>query len=254
MTDWWAKMNHCIKGGEASVKNTAYMVKARNDVYMIVDNDGAEINQYEDNIDDCIKENELSICELQLCAKDIILYLLDAPVSKRPLRKLKETIYLESSILNEPLNKKIYKEDEVFLPDTDTYFYAPVDGVYNISGKYLKEAEDLNEEFKRHQAKESIVNLKEEIQRSERYDSTDVLIDPADFCVQKRVSEHTLDKLIQIVKTIGGKFPKKRYYEIFKLRYIKKLNQAEIAREMKISQVELSKRFVELIKLTRENV
>ena len=126
--------------------------------------------------------------------------------------------------------------------------------IVSVKKNPLKEAEDLNEEFKRHQAKESIVNLKEEIQRSERYDSTDVLIDPADFCVQKRVSEHTLDKLIQIVKTIGGKFPKKRYYEIFKLRYIKKLNQAEIAREMKISQVELSKRFVELIKLTRENV
>ena len=126
--------------------------------------------------------------------------------------------------------------------------------IVSVKKSPLKEPEDLNEEFKRHQAKESIVNLKEEIQRSERYDSTDVLIDPADFCVQKRVSEHTLDKLIQIVKNIGGKFPKKRYYEIFKLRYIKKLNQAEIAREMKISQVELSKRFVELIKLTRENI
>ena len=126
--------------------------------------------------------------------------------------------------------------------------------IVSVKKSPLKEPEDLNEEFKMHQAKESIVNLKEEIQRSERYDSTDVLIDPADFCVQKRVSEHTLDKLIQIVKNIGGKFPKKRYYEIFKLRYIKKLNQAEIAREMKISQVELSKRFVELIKLTRENI
>ena len=60
--------------------------------------------------------------------------------------------------------------------------------------------------------------------------------------------------MIQLVKAIGGKFPKKRYYEIFKLRYIRKYNQAEIAREMKISQVELSKRFVEMIKLARENI
>ena len=126
--------------------------------------------------------------------------------------------------------------------------------IVSVKKNPLKEPEDLNNEFKMHKAKESIVNLKEEIQRSERYDSTDVLIDPAEFCVQKRVSEHTLDKLIQIIKTIGGKFPKKRYYEIFRLRYIKKYNQAEIAREMKISQVELSKRFVELIKLTRENI
>ena len=126
--------------------------------------------------------------------------------------------------------------------------------IVSVKKTPLAEPEDLNEEFKTHQAKESLINLKEEIQRSEKYDSTDVLIDPADFCPQKRVSEHTLDKLIQIVKAIGGKFPKKRYYEIFKLRYIKKYNQTEIAREMKISQVELSKRFVELIKLTRENI
>lgn len=126
--------------------------------------------------------------------------------------------------------------------------------IVSVKKTPLNEPEDINEEFKRHQTKKDLVNLKEEIQRSERYDSTDVLIDPADFCPQKRVSEHTLDKLIQIVKIIGGKFPKKRYYEIFKLRYIKKLNQNEIAREMKISQVELSKRFVELIRLTRENI
>ncbi|MBR5305049.1 MAG: hypothetical protein IKU37_09515 [Candidatus Gastranaerophilales bacterium] len=117
----------------------------------------------------------------------------------------------------------------------------------------LTEKEDLEEEFKMQQATKSVVNLKEEIQRSERYDSSDMLIDPLDFCPQKRISEHTIEKLIQIVKIIDSKFPKKRYYEIFTLRYIKKLNQTDIAREMKISQVELSKRFVELIKLTRDN-
>ena len=117
----------------------------------------------------------------------------------------------------------------------------------------LVEQEELEEEFKMHRATKSVVNLKEEIQRSERYDSSDMLIDPLDFCPQRRVSENTVEKLIQIVKIIDQKFPKKRYYEIFTLRYIKKMNQTDIAREMKISQVELSKRFVELIKLTREN-
>ena len=117
----------------------------------------------------------------------------------------------------------------------------------------LSEPEELDEEFRMHQASRSVVNLKEEIQRSEKYDSSDMLIDPLDFCPQKRISEHTIEKLIQIVKMIDKKFPKKRYYEIFTLRYIKKFHQVDIAREMKISQVELSKRFVELIKLTREN-
>ena len=101
--------------------------------------------------------------------------------------------------------------------------------------------------------KNNIVNLKEEIQRSEKYDKVDTLIDPLEYCPQKRISERTLDKLITLVKRISDKFPKKRYYEIFSLRYIRRYNQTEIAREMKISQVELSKRFVELIRLTRES-
>lgn len=126
--------------------------------------------------------------------------------------------------------------------------------IVSVKKSPLSESEELEQEFKMQQARNSVVNLKEEIQRSEKYDSVDMLIDPLDFCPQKRVSQHTLDKLIQIVKAIDTKFPKKRYYEIFTFRYMKKFNQTDIAREMKISQVELSKRFVELIKLTRENL
>ena len=125
--------------------------------------------------------------------------------------------------------------------------------IVNIKKSPLTETQELEEEFKMQQAKKSVINLKEEIQRSEKYDSVDMLIDPLDFCPKKRVSEYTVEKLIQIIKTIDSKFPKKRYYEIFVYRYMKKFNQTDIAREMKISQVELSKRFVELIKLAREN-
>ena len=82
----------------------------------------------------------------------------------------------------------------------------------------------------------------------------DSLIDPLEFCPQKRISEHTLAKLINIVKDIDEKNPQKNYFEIFSLRYIKKFNQGEIAKELKISQIELSKRFVELVKLTREYI
>lgn len=125
--------------------------------------------------------------------------------------------------------------------------------IVDIKNSPLSEQQEIEQEFKMQQARKSVVNLKEEIQRSEKYDSVDMLIDPLDFCPQKRISEYTIEKLIQIVKVIDTRFPKKRYYEIFVLRYMKKLNQSDIAREMKISQVELSKRFVELIKLAREN-
>lgn len=127
------------------------------------------------------------------------------------------------------------------------------DGIVSVKKNVLKE-ENIEEELELKRAKQSIVNLKEEIQRSEKYDNVDSLIDPLEFCPQKRVSQNTLEKLIQIVKNIDSNYPTKKYYEIFNLRYIKKFNQNEIAREIKISQVELSKRFVELVKLTRENV
>ena len=112
---------------------------------------------------------------------------------------------------------------------------------------------DYDEEAQIRQPKD-IINLKEEIQKSERYDAVSMLIDPLDFCPQKRVSEHTVDRLVNIVKQIDRQYPNKRYYEIFYLRYIKKYKQAKIAQEMTISQVELSKRFVELINLTRESI
>ena len=102
--------------------------------------------------------------------------------------------------------------------------------------------------------KDKIVNLKEEIQKSERYDAVNMLIDPLEFCPQKRVSEHTIDRLVNIIKQIDRQYPAKHYWDIFFLRYIKKYKQADIAHEMRISQVELSKRFVELINLTKESI
>ena len=114
---------------------------------------------------------------------------------------------------------------------------------------------DYNDESEKNTTKKvKIVNLKEEIQNSEKYNAVDYLIDPLDFCPQKRVSEPTVDRLINIVKQISRQYPKKKYYDIFYFRYIKRYKQSRIAQEMKISQAELSKRFVELVNLTRESV
>ncbi len=128
------------------------------------------------------------------------------------------------------------------------------DDIVNIKKTPLNDSASLDEEFRMYSAKEQIVNLKEEIQRSEKYDLSDMLIDPLEFCPQKRVSSYTVEKLMHIVKAVDAKFPKKRYWEIFSFRYIRRYNQTEIARQMRISQVELSKRFVEMIRLVRESI
>ena len=147
MTDWWAKMNNCVKGGEATVKNAAYMIKARNDVYMIVDNDGAEINEYGDNIQECLENGELTLGELQLCVKDILTFILKSPVSKRPLRELKIISNFAPKISeNEiPKNAKIVKEGENFIPNGNTYFYAQEKATFNISGTYIKAEDNLSQ-------------------------------------------------------------------------------------------------------------
>lgn len=101
--------------------------------------------------------------------------------------------------------------------------------------------------------KPKVVSLKEEFEIPQN-DISEALIDPIDYCPKKEASEETVEKLIQIVKLIDNKHPQKRYYEIFFLRYLKGLNQAEIAQSMNISQAEISKRFIELIKLTTEKI
>ena len=124
--------------------------------------------------------------------------------------------------------------------------------IVSVKRDLLTDEQELKDELKRHQAQSSLINLKEEMKQSEFYDSSDMLIDPLEYCPQKRVSENTLEKLVQIIKNIDAKYPKKRYYEIFSLRYLKRFNQLQTAQEMKISQVELSKRFVELVRLAGE--
>jgi len=90
MSDWFATMNDCVTGGEHSNKKIASMIRARNDLYMVVDNDGAEKNCLGDDGISSLAEGKLSLAEIQLCAKDIISFLIRAPVSKRKLRPLEQ--------------------------------------------------------------------------------------------------------------------------------------------------------------------
>lgn len=80
MTDWWAKMNDVESGGEASIKNTQSMVRSQNDLYMVVNNNGAEINSTGDNTMASLQDGSLTIGELQLSAMNICKFLMKSPV------------------------------------------------------------------------------------------------------------------------------------------------------------------------------
>ncbi|MEK3784932.1 glycoside hydrolase family 3 C-terminal domain-containing protein [Paenibacillus sp. FSL K6-1230] len=83
MTDWWAKMNDVVHGGYADRTYTNWMVRAGNDLYMVVPNYGAETNAMGDNTLSALKEGTLTRGELQQSAANICHFLLEAPVFAR---------------------------------------------------------------------------------------------------------------------------------------------------------------------------
>ena len=80
MTDWWAKMNDAVKGGEGTRSALGDMVRAQNDLYMVVSNGGAEINASEDDLPEAVKDGRLTVGELQRCAENICRFLIQTPV------------------------------------------------------------------------------------------------------------------------------------------------------------------------------
>lgn len=83
MTDWWAVMNDAAHGGAPDRKYTNWMVRAQNDLYMVVSNYGAEINAYGDNTIASLADGTLSRGELQRSAMNILAFILRAPVFAR---------------------------------------------------------------------------------------------------------------------------------------------------------------------------
>ena len=87
MTDWWSTMNDPVCGGEADSRNTAAMVRAQDDLYMVVDNLRAGENPAGDNTMEALASGALTRGELQRCASNIFRFLMNAPVMERSLRK-----------------------------------------------------------------------------------------------------------------------------------------------------------------------
>ena len=85
MTDWWAKMNDVAFGGEESNQDTRDMVRSQNDVYMVVNNNGAEVNSNNDNTESSVEAGTLTVGELQRAAINICNFILSAQVIEREL-------------------------------------------------------------------------------------------------------------------------------------------------------------------------
>ena len=70
MTDWWASVNDVVKGGKQDHHALSSMVRSQNDLYMVVNNNGAEINAMGDDILEALDNGKLTIGEVAaLCKK-----------------------------------------------------------------------------------------------------------------------------------------------------------------------------------------
>lgn len=114
MTDWWAKMNDCVKGGTPDMSYTNFMVRAGNDLYMVVNNNGAEINSANDNTIASLSDGTLTVGELQRSAKNICRFLMQAPVFGRKQE------FHETAIVIEPQSSCSTKADFVLADEEPT--------------------------------------------------------------------------------------------------------------------------------------
>ncbi len=129
MTDWWATMNDAIEGGEAFRENTAGMIRSQNDVFMVVNNNGAELNGCNDNTESVINEGRLTVGELQRCAMNICSFLMKTPAfirfgtEKRDIPLMKAVDYVGGVS-----GQKLQDERQIDLNNatqrTDKWFYS----------------------------------------------------------------------------------------------------------------------------------
>ncbi len=146
MTDWWASVNDVIEGGKQNHHSLSSMIRSQNDLYMVVNNNGAEINAMGDDLLEALDNGKLTIGELQRSAENICRFILNAPVMKRPLRPLEEVKVYEP--LKEAANDEKVQDgvgEIKFVPEDKIAqkIYVNQSGIYNVIVKFVSPQSNL---------------------------------------------------------------------------------------------------------------
>jgi len=78
--------------------------------------------------------------------------------------------------------------------------------------------------------------------------------DPTPNFEEKIINEEEVNAIKEVIYIVNQQEPEKRFLDLFVLRYIDGMKQSQIAEKMGISQGEVSKRLIELIKKINETV
>ncbi|MHA7583674.1 glycoside hydrolase family 3 C-terminal domain-containing protein [Paenibacillus vandeheii] len=134
MTDWWAIMNDGVDGGPADRKNTNWMVRAQNDLYMVVPNYGAEINGWDDNTIESLENGTLTRGELQRSAMNICEFIMNAPVFSRKHEIVENVASFQAKASLSPEQAQVLADNAQVKPAVGEPVYMKVDeaGQYRI--------------------------------------------------------------------------------------------------------------------------
>ena len=83
-----------------------------------------------------------------------------------------------------------------------------------------------------------------------KYEPIDFDNGPEDTAIKNEV----LNLVVSAISKINSEEPDKRYFDLYKLRYVDGMTQAEIANELNLSQSEVSKRLFRLMKHVKDSL
>lgn len=146
MTDWWAVMNDPVFGGPAAASYTDHMLRAQNDLYMVVNNYGAETNQSNDQTLKGLKTGTLTRAELQRSVQNILSFLMEAPVFNRKqvfrdhVGFIPETSAIEQEVTPLPEHGRV-----VIQSHASVTIEIKKTATYRLYAEYVSQGEDLSQ-------------------------------------------------------------------------------------------------------------
>lgn len=145
MTDWWAKMNDVVKGGPESTTYTNWMIRAQNDLYMVVNNYGAEVNASNDNTMESLGNGTLTRGELQRSAMNICEFIMQAPVfsRKQVVEEMVKSFEANGSLLPDVFEELGTKTEVYPSVDEATFFKVNKRSTYRLFVKLMSPHSDV---------------------------------------------------------------------------------------------------------------